>query len=242
MAGQVGGEPPPQVGGVGVEQHGGGVVVAVAAQRAAEPRIVVTVAAGAGDVAAVRATTGVDVAAGSAGQDGFAAHPPGVDRAERGCGEGGEHARMVRDRFGDAFAAGQARADELAGVTLVDRRAGGADGVAAVPARGQQHSPRFGGAVIDGGEFAADQVDRVDAAPEPYRMLATAGRGELPFGGEEAGPGDRAVDVVGGRSQLRTLRAGAGGDRRGGAYQGCPQRCWAAWRVTPSRVPISAQE
>ena len=60
-------------------------------------------------------------AAGTAGQDGLAAHPAGVDRPERGGGEGGEHARMLRDRLGDAFAAGQARADELAGVALVNR-------------------------------------------------------------------------------------------------------------------------
>ncbi len=37
-------------------------------------------------------------------------------------------------------------------------------------------------------------------------------------------------------------QAGGEGDRRGGDYWGAPQRCWAAWRVTPSRVPMSAQE
>jgi hypothetical protein len=60
----------------------------------------------AGDVAAMRAAAFAVVAAGSAGQDGLAAHAPGVDRAERGCGEGGEHARMLADGVGDAFAAG----------------------------------------------------------------------------------------------------------------------------------------
>ena len=136
MAGQVGGEPAPQVGRVGVEQHGGFVVVAVAAHRLAEPGIVLDVAGRAGDVAAVRAAAGVGVAAGAAGQHGLAAHPAGVDRAEGGGGEGGEHARVRGDRLGDALAAGQARADELAGVALVDGRAGRADGFAAVAARG----------------------------------------------------------------------------------------------------------
>ena len=107
VAGQVGGEPAPQVPGVSVEQHGGFVVVAVAAHRLPEPGIVLYVPGGAGDVAAVRAAAGVGIAAGAAGQDGLAAHPPGVDRAEGGGGEGGEHARMGGDRLGDALASGQ---------------------------------------------------------------------------------------------------------------------------------------
>jgi hypothetical protein len=137
VAGQVGGEPAPQPGGVGVEQDGGGVVVAVAAHGLAELWVGVGVASGAGDVAAVGAAPGVAVAAGAAGQDGLAAHPPGVDGAERGGGEGGEHARVRDDGGGDALAACESGADELAGVALVDLRAGGADGLAAVPAGGQ---------------------------------------------------------------------------------------------------------
>ena len=82
-AGQVGGEPAPQVGRVGVEQHRGLVVVAVAAHGLAEPGVGLDVAGGAGDVAAVRAAAGLGVAAGAAGQDGLAAHPAGVHRAER---------------------------------------------------------------------------------------------------------------------------------------------------------------
>ena len=61
------------------------------------------------------AAAGVVVAAGSAGQDGLAAQAAGVDRSEGGGGEGGEHARVRGDRFGDALASGQACADELAG-------------------------------------------------------------------------------------------------------------------------------
>ena len=97
-------------------------------------------------------------------------------------------------------------------------------------------------AVVDGREFAGGQVDGVDAAPEPDRVLAASGRGELPFGGEESGPGDRAVGVVGGFSHPRTIRAGDEGDRRGGGYDWAPQCCWAACRVTPRREPMSAQE
>jgi hypothetical protein len=119
-AGQVGGEPAPQVGRVGVEQHRGLVVVAVRAHGPAEAGIGLVVAGRAGDVAAVRAAARPGVAAGAAGQDGLAAHPAGVDRAEGGGGEGGEHARMADDRVGDALAAGQSGADELPGVALVD--------------------------------------------------------------------------------------------------------------------------
>ena len=96
VPGQVGGEPAPQVPRLGVEQHGGVIVVAVAAHRLAEPGVVFDVAGRAGDVPAVRAAAGVGVAAGAAGQDGLAAHPAGVDRAEGGGGEGGEHARVAR--------------------------------------------------------------------------------------------------------------------------------------------------
>jgi hypothetical protein len=43
-----------------------------------------------------------------------------VDRAERRRGQGGEHARVRGDGLGDALAAGESGADELAGVALVD--------------------------------------------------------------------------------------------------------------------------
>ena len=121
VPGQVGGEPAPQVPRVGVEQHGGLIVVAVAAHRLAEAGILFDVPGRAGDVPAVRAAARMGVTAGAARQDGLAAHPPGVDRAERGGGEGGEHARVRGDRLGDALAACETRADELPGVALVDR-------------------------------------------------------------------------------------------------------------------------
>ena len=100
----------------------------------------------------MRAAPRLGVAAGPAGQHGPAAQPPGVDRPERGRGEGGEHARMRGDRLGDALASGQSRADELPGVALVYRRAGRADGLAAVAAGGEQHPAGFGGGVVDGAQ------------------------------------------------------------------------------------------
>ena len=171
VPGQVGDEPAPQVARVGVEQHGRGVVVAVAAHRLAEPGVGLDVPGRAGDVAAVRAAAGVGVAAGAAGQDGLAAHPAGVDRAERRRGEGGEHARVRGDRLGDALASGQSGADELAGVALVDLRAGRADGLAAVAAGDVEHAAGSW-RVVDGGEFAGGQVDDVDAAAELDRVRA----------------------------------------------------------------------
>jgi len=57
-----------------------------------------------------------------------------VDRAERGGGESGEHARVCGDGGGHTLAPGQPGADELAGVALVDGRACRADGLAAVAA------------------------------------------------------------------------------------------------------------
>ena len=55
-------------------------------------------------------------------------------------------------------------ADELAGVAFVDGRAGRADGLAAVAARGEQHAAGLGTGVEDRGEFAGSQVNRVDPA------------------------------------------------------------------------------
>ena len=228
VAGQVGGEAAPQVGGVRVEQDRRVVVVAVAAQRAAEPRIVRVVAAGAGDVAAVRAAAGVWVAAGAAGQHGLAAHPAGVHRPERGGGEGGEHARMLRDGLRDVLAAHEPGPDELAGVALVDGRAGRADGLAAVAARGEQHAAGLGAGVVDRGELAGGQVDRVDPALQADRVGTAAGGGVLVGGGEEVGPGDGGV--VGGCPDPRAVVwSGDEGNRRGGAYGGPPQRCWIPW-------------
>ena len=100
------------------------------------------------------------------------------------------------DGLGDALAAGQARADELPGVALVHRRAGRADGLAAVAAGDVEHSPVLGGGVVDRGGLAGGQVDGVDAAAQPDRVGAVAGGGELAFPGAEVSPGDD-LGVVG---------------------------------------------
>ena len=200
VAGQVGGEPAPQVAGVGVEQHGGGVVVAVRAHRLAEPGIVFDVPGRAGDVAAVRAAAGVSVAAGAARQHGLAAHPPGVDRAEGRGGEGGEHARVRGDRLGDAFAAGQAGADELPGVALVD--------LASRPGRRSHGGCRTRRAALRRVRRRCRRRGRVRRWPGRWRRCgrgagwgAAAGAGELAFPGAEVGPGDGRV--VGGRPRSR---------------------------------------
>ena len=235
VPGQVGDEPAPQVRRVGVEQHGRLVVVAVRAHRLAEPGVGLDVPGRAGDVPAVRAAPGAGVAAGTAGQHGLAAHPAGVDRAERGGGEGGEHARVRGDRLGDAFASGQARADELAGVALVDRRAGRADGLAAVAARDGWPGRRGGRARRWPGRSCRCGCGAGSGASSRCRR-----RTRVPSGrSQRAG----RAGVVGGRPRSRARDEGFGTESgcRGG-HDAWPQRCWAAWRVMPSREPISAQE
>ena len=143
---------PPQFAGAVVPHHVGGVVVAVRAQRLAEPGIVAGVAGEAGQLAAVRADSGV--AAGVAGLGlaaavglvGAGVQPDraGVDGAEGGGGEGGEHGRVGGDVRGDAFAADQPGADELEGVPPVGFGAGRAGGDAAVAAGFVDHPVRHG--------------------------------------------------------------------------------------------------
>ena len=96
------GEAAPELGGVPLPQHVGGVVVALETQRLAELSVLVAVPGEAGQ----RPTMGTDgvVAAGSARAFAAAA----VDEAERWGGEGGERGRMIRDRLRDDLAAGHA--------------------------------------------------------------------------------------------------------------------------------------
>ena len=123
---------------------------------------------------------------------------------------------------GDALAAGQPGADELAGVALVHRRAGGAGGFAAVPAGQQQDPAGLAGRRVHRPDFAGGQVDRADGALDLHRVVTAAGVGQflLPLGevGAGAGPG---VVVVGGRSRPRAVVwSGGEGDRRG-SHQRC---------------------
>ena len=116
----------PQFGGVRVPDDGGGVVVAVRAQRPSQGGVGVFVPLAAGQAPPVLAEGGFAAGAASggpaAGQLAAGVHGP-----EAGGGEGGEHARMRPHRVGDAFAAGEPGADQLVGVPPVGLGAGRAD-------------------------------------------------------------------------------------------------------------------
>jgi hypothetical protein len=143
---------PPQFAGVVVPHHVAVVVVAVEAERLPELLVAGCVAGEAGDGDAVRAGVGGCGAAcvargwfaGAAGLVGAVVgfDVPGVHLAEGGCGEGGEHRRMSRDRCGDAVAADESGFDDLVGVAAVDLGARGADGAAPVAARFVDHPVR----------------------------------------------------------------------------------------------------
>src|SRR5207249_2414201 len=119
------------------------VVVAVQAERLAEPGVAFVVAgvadgrvamyAEAGGVAAGVAGSGSAVAAAPGGA-GVLGHVAGVHDAEGGGGEGGEVGVVAGDGVGDAFAADQEGAQDLVGVAAVGFGAGRADGGAAVAA------------------------------------------------------------------------------------------------------------
>ena len=142
---------PPQFAGLVVPHDVGGVVVAVRAQRLAEPGVVAAVPGEAGQRAG-RAGRCCDVAAGVAGLGpagaagpvgaGVLADRAGVDRAEGGGGEGGEDGRVGGDGRGDAFAADEPGADEVVGVAAVGFGAAGAGGGAAVAAGLVDHAVR----------------------------------------------------------------------------------------------------
>jgi hypothetical protein len=117
-------EPAPQLRGVPLPHDVAGVVVAVRAQRLAQPRVVLVVALAAPGRTAVRAQR--LVATSPAGPLG--AQP--VHSTERRGGQGGERPRVVGHRLRDALAAGQPAHDHVPGVALVlprtrrtDRRA-----------------------------------------------------------------------------------------------------------------------
>lgn len=167
-------------------------VVAVEAQRLAQPRIVGVVAGEARYGLPVRAGSGV--AAGAAGCGSAVAALPGaagvardvavVDRAEGRGGEGGEDDRVPADRGGDALAAGQSATDNLVGVALVDPGAVRAHRLAAVTARLVQRpvgqlvgvllAQDSAGVAVDGGDGAAE-ADRASTAAGGAGVLQPAG-------------------------------------------------------------------
>ena len=133
---------------------------------------------------------------------------------------------MLGHRLGDALAARKARADELAGIALVDGRAGGADGFAAVPARDVQRIVDADGLgeAVGGGDFdigpgledlgclPGGQIDGIDLAVEADGVGASASGGDLAFEVAEFREGDH---VVGGPHRPRAMIwfGGDGGGR-----------------------------
>ncbi len=183
-AAQVEHEAGPQGRGVGVPQHGAGVVVPLGVERGAEERVALGMGA-------------------SAAAAGGAARASPVDRAVRGRGEGGEDAGVGGDLVGDVLAAAQAGGDEVVGVPAVELGAGGAAGGAAVAAADQEVS---GGQFLGfqfAQDFAGEGVDLGALAFEPDRLGAAAERGQLPYHAEQ-------VLVPGERGQRGCGRFGAG--------------------------------
>jgi len=133
-------EPVPQLGGVRVPQHVGGVVVAVGAQRLADERGVRSV-----DGTAAKETA---VFAGAARPAGATCLPGAVNRTERRRGQSDEEPRSVPDRWRDVLAAEEARADEVEGVSGVEAGAGRADGGPAVAAADEEAFAGFVAGVV----------------------------------------------------------------------------------------------
>jgi hypothetical protein len=171
-------EPAPQLGRVPLPDHVSGVVVAVRAERGPEPVVVLVVAGVAPQRPPVRAE-GL-VAAGPAGS--LVAEP--VDRSERGGGEGGERARVLGDRGGDALAAGQAGGDQLPGIALVSAAARLAGRCATVPARDPGGAVELQCGGISGADLAGGGVDQPCRAAEPDRAFAAV---DPPAGGVDPG-------------------------------------------------------
>ena len=164
---------PPQLGGVGVPHDGGVVVVAVRAQRPAQAGVVFLVPLAAGEPPPVRAVVRLAPWA-AAGDPAAVGGDAGVDGAEGGGGEGGEHARVDGDRLGHAFAACQPGADELVGVGAVGLGAGRADRGAPVPAREVDRLVRQVLGVQVAEDLPGGGVDVADGAAQPDRADAPA--------------------------------------------------------------------
>ena len=98
-----------------------------------------------------------------------------MDEAEGGGGEGGEHGRVGGDVLGDAFAADQARAEELEGVAPVGFGAGRAGRGAAVPAGFVDDPVRQARGGHRGDDFTGGGVDAVDLPGKPYGVGASGG-------------------------------------------------------------------
>ena len=154
---------------------------------------------------------------------GVPAGDAGVHRPERGCGEGGEHGRVLRDGLGDAFAADQQRPDDLVRVALVHLGAVRADGGAAVAARlvddvvghvlcGRVRQDAPGAGVVV-------HLDPVHVPVQADRLGTAGGRFDVAQPGVEVRPGDAGLDLVVDRgAQVGAGRLGARGRTRSGSF------------------------
>ena len=217
---------PPQFPGGVVPDHVRVVVVAVRAQRLAEPGIVAGVAVEAGQLAAVRAH--FRLAPGVAGLclaaavrltgAGVQPHRPRMDGAEGRGGEGSEHGRVRRDVVGDAFAADEPGADELEGVPAVGLGAGRAGRDAAVAAGFVDDPVRQRRGRQRRGDLAGGGVDPVDLPAEADGVGASGGGPDViepgVIGVRVEGAGGHVLAVAGGPVAV----AGAG-ERAGGGEQ-----------------------
>lgn len=191
FAAESGGETLPELPGMVVEEHGARVVVGLRIKGGAQ-------------VAGIRGVGGTATAGAPVGAV--------VDRAERGCGDGGEDARVVADGGGDvsAVVSGEAGADQVVGVARVGPGAGRAAGGAAVAAGDAEASARLvrsrvavqglaGGLVLVG--YPAAQMDGVGAAAGAADLVLPAGV----VGGRghpEDVPEDGRVELWGGHGPL----------------------------------------
>ena len=203
---------------------------------------------------------------------GVLADRAGVDRAEGGGGEGDEHGRVRGDVRGDAFAADEPGADDVVGVAAVGLGAAGAGGGAPVAAGLVDHPVGHADRGDGAQELAGHGVDVLDVAAQPdgagagggvpdviepgvvsgvvqsgeYALVGElgvdAGSGVRPRARSRAGSGRESQHRAGGRVTGGSRCAGAAGVRDKGDRESSPQRCWAPWRVMPSRMAMSAQE
>nr|WP_281154248.1 hypothetical protein [Streptomyces sp. HYC2] len=165
-------EPVPQLGGVCVPQHVGGVVVAVGAEWLPDSRSVRRMAGSAAE--------GTAVFTGSAVATGAAQLPGSMDGAEGRRGEGDEEAGAVADGGGDVLAAEEAGADEVVGVSGVEAGAGRADGCAAVAAADEEAFAGLVAGVVVAEDLAGRTVEGGGGAGQVDGMGTAAGGGDLP--------------------------------------------------------------
>jgi hypothetical protein len=136
LTAQLQSEAVPESARVCLPEHGSGVVVAARTERFTEPRVVVRVPCVATGRRAVR--TGGPRLTGSAGPYPAVAFPAGVNRAEAGSGEGGEHPGVLADHLPNVLAADESGTDQLVRVRLIEAGTGRADRCPAVAACGEQ--------------------------------------------------------------------------------------------------------